>query len=58
MEMGLEQNVGDADRGLRFLLGLILMYLAAFNPLPFSMFWRVVFSGLGVVMVVIGIIGY
>ncbi|MDD2586029.1 MAG: DUF2892 domain-containing protein [Syntrophomonadaceae bacterium] len=58
MHLSFKQNTGTVDRILRIILGAILIYLAAFQPLNLSTFWNIALWILGLAFIIEGAIGY
>jgi len=58
VEISFKRNVGNLDRILRVLLGIVLLYLAAFESFPINTIWTVILSIIGIMMAIEGTLGY
>ncbi|NLB53361.1 MAG: DUF2892 domain-containing protein [Syntrophomonadaceae bacterium] len=58
MDLSFKRNIGKVDRIIRIAAGVILLYLAFFNPLMLEN-WAVLLMGIfGTAMIIEGTIGY
>lgn len=56
MHLSVHRNIGNVDRTIRIIVGIVLIYLAVFSSLGI---WVSLLIGIfGVVMVTEGILGY
>lgn len=58
MHLSFKPNTGTVDRILRVILGVILIYLAAFQPLNLTTVWNIAFWILGLMFIIEGAVGY
>jgi len=58
MHLSLKRNVGTVDRLLRAILGLVLIYMAAFQSLSLGGGLLILLGAVGVVMLLEGLVGY
>lgn len=58
MNLSFKQNVGRVDRIIRIILGMVFIYLAAFQPFTLSTVWSTLLWILGLMFVIEGAVGY
>lgn len=58
MHLTIQRNLGTIDRFIRVFLGIVLIYLAACNPLITSNWLNLLLGAIGLAMMVEGILAY
>ncbi len=58
MELSFKRNIGNVDRMVRVILGIVLLYSALFQPLAMSSLWMYLAGIAGVFMLLEGAVGY
>ncbi len=58
MDISFKRNIGSIDRAVRVILGIILLYIAIFQPLTISSGWMYAAGIVGIFMMIEGSAGY
>lgn len=58
MHLSFRRNLGNADRMIRLVIGVVLLYLVFFNPLAMSSWVSILLGLVGVAMIVEGLLAY
>jgi len=58
LEISFKQNMNNAERVIRVLLGILLIYMAAFDAVVLSSFWNIVIWILGIAFFLEGAAAY
>ncbi len=58
MNLSLRHNLGTADRVLRIIAGLALIFLALFQPIAISGILNILLWIVGLFMIIEGLLGY
>jgi uncharacterized membrane protein SirB2 len=58
VHLAFHRNLGNVDRTIRIIAGIVLIYLAVFNPLVMSSWLSLLFGVFGVAMIIEGSLAY
>ncbi len=58
MDLSFKRNIGNIDRVVRVILGIILLYTALFQPIAMSLLWIYLVGIVGIFMLIEGAVGY
>lgn len=58
MQLSFHRNVGNVDRTVRIIVGIILIYIALFNPWTLNSWANLIIGLFGTVMIIEGVLTY
>ncbi len=58
MDISFKRNIGSIDRAVRVILGIVLLYIALFQPMVISSGWMYAAGIVGIFMLIEGAAGY
>lgn len=58
MHLSFHHNIGNIDRAIRIIIGVIMIYLALFNPWMLSSWANILIGVFGAVMIIEGALTY
>lgn len=58
MHLSFRRNLGNTDRVIRLVIGVVLLYLVLFSPLAMSGWVSILLGIVGVAMIVEGLLAY
>jgi predicted phage tail protein len=58
MHLAFHRNISNVDRIIRIIAGIVLIYLAVFNPFMMSSWLSLILGIVGVAMIIEGVLAY
>jgi hypothetical protein len=58
MHLSFQRNIGNTDRIIRIIIGIVFIYLALFNPWGLNSWINIIIGLFGAVMIVEGALEY